>query len=339
MITKNQEEKLNEQEIDVIGEIGNISMGASATALSKLLKRKVEITTPEVKIVDMQELANSYEMPFVAVKIEYTKGLKGYNIFNIKEKDAIIITDLMMGGKGESKEEFSELHLSAMGEVMNQMVGSSATSLGKMLNTFIDISPPKPILLNYKDETNAIFKKGDKVVKIQFIMNIDEICTTSVLLLMPIDFAKILAKEITKNFDKKPEIKREKVVADNKIKEEITEKRNEENAKESIEVTKVSFNTFGADNKERKKFSSNTDFNVLMDVPLKITVELGRANKKISEILAFSEGTIIELDKIAGDTVDILINNNIIGKGEVVVVDEQYGIRITETLKKSKLKV
>ena len=188
------EAELSEAEIDAIGEIANISMGTAATTLFSLVNRKVEISTPVVSYATWDDVVTKYERPCVFIRIAYTVGLDGSNILVLKENDVKIITDLMMGGDGTNTEgELGELHLSAISEAMNQMMGSSATSLSSMLNKKIDISPPKADLIDLAGEIDESeideFLTG-KFVKISFRMEIGDLVDSEIMQLYPISFAK-----------------------------------------------------------------------------------------------------------------------------------------------------
>ena len=185
---------LTEVEKDAIGEVANISMGTSATTLYSLVNKKVNITTPVVSLATWEDLQKQKEKPCVFIQIKYTSGLDGTNILILKENDVKIITDLMMGGDGTNVEgELGELHLSAISEAMNQMMGSSATSLSQMLGNTIDISPPSASLVDLEkveaDENIADFLSGT-FVKISFRMQIDELVDSTILQLYPVNFAK-----------------------------------------------------------------------------------------------------------------------------------------------------
>ncbi|MDE6219638.1 MAG: flagellar motor switch phosphatase FliY, partial [Lachnospiraceae bacterium] len=184
---------LTDIEKDAIGEVANISMGTSATTLFSLVNRKVNITTPVVEMCTWQDVLNAYERPCVFIQIKYTVGLNGTNILVLKEHDVKVITDLMMGGDGTNVEgELSELHLSAISEAMNQMMGSSSTSLSSMLGKTIDISPPEASLvdLHSKEPRELSPFLEDRFVKISFRMQIDDLVDSTLMQLYPLDFAK-----------------------------------------------------------------------------------------------------------------------------------------------------
>ena len=185
---------LTGEQMDTIGEIANISMGNSATTLSLMVHRKVDITTPSVKLIKRSEALDDYEKTCIFVQIHYVKGLEGNNVLILKEHDVKVMTDLMMGGDGTNTAgEISDLHLSAASEAMNQMMGTSATSLSSMLGVPTDISTP---IVNRIDvESIKVFEKMfdttyDKFVKIAFRMTIGDLIDSVMVQLYPIRFAK-----------------------------------------------------------------------------------------------------------------------------------------------------
>jgi len=350
---------LTSEEKDALGEIGNISMGTSATTLFTLLNNKVNITTPKVSVETWEELSKTYEIPYVAVQVHYKEGLQGSNLLILKEDDVRIITDLMMGGTGvNNSEPVSDLHLSAIGEAMNQMIGSSSTSLSTMFNKRIDITPPKAFILHFQNFSELDqFNPNEKVVKIAFKMEIGDIIDSEIMQLLPIDFAKELVSNLFSNMGAaeepvlaekpaEPKVQKETVsipksqpkqsekqsIYNNKYDGRQADEplRNEEN--KVVNVQPVQYQTFDSEQMSAEKES----IELIMDVPLEITVELGRTKKLIKDILEFGPGTILELDKLAGEPVDILVNGKYIAKGEVVVIDESFGVRITDIISASK---
>ncbi len=352
---REEEIELTKEEIDVLGEIGNISIGTSATTLFALLGHKVLITTPKVNITTWENLAIEYPLPYVAVKVEYTKGLKGTNLLIIKEDDVKVMTSLMLNDGGESsKAELSDLHLSAISEAMNQMVGSSATSMSYMFQKRIEISPPKSFIIKFdSSKTYDDFKTFDKLVKISFKMVVEGFIDSEIMQLLPIDFAKELVNNLYEI--SKIESNMESVNNTNNIKEDVHNNKTHnskshstnqtetnrntveketpiQNNSEPVNVQPINFPLFDEENKVLEKH----DITFIMDIPLEVTVELGKTQKLIKEILGFGYGTIIELDKLAGDPVDILVNGKKIAKGEVVVIDDNFGVRITDIVQPSK---
>lgn len=377
----NDEELLTEVERDAIGEVANISMGSSATTLYSLVNRKVNITTPVVTLARWENVINDYTRPCVFIQIHYTNGLDGNNILILKERDVKIITDLMMGGDGTNIDgELGELHLSAISEAMNQMMGSSATSLSSMLGRMIDISPPESSLIDITDfqspEDISPFLAGT-FVKIAFSMQIEDLVDSTIMQLYPVDFAKSLYSkfidisaggESTPKTESAPEPQVAPQAAPQAAPPMTEMPRQDMGAMpqgmgmpqmdmsqmgmpmmnmQSMGMPMMNMQPMGMPqsgvNVQPAQFQSfSTDYSsipgaenigLIRDVPLEVTVELGRTQKRISDILDFAPGTIIELDKIAGEPVDVLVNGKLVAKGEVVVIEESFGVRVTDIIK------
>lgn len=349
-LTKTGGDELNitQEEIDALGEIGNISMGTSATTLYSLLRNKVVITTPRVCVTTIKELKDTYPIPFISVEVSYTEGLHGSNLMVIKEEDAKIIADLMMGGDGTNIDaELDDIRMSAVGEAMNQMMGSAATSLSTMLKKEINISPPRLNKINLAtDSLEAHFGEDEEIVKVSFRMEVGDILKSEIMQLLPVDFAKSLVQDLyslslpEETPSKSQEVKQETIVqqpiheetqpkvAMGHAQETMSSSVSTSSSEPQVTVSPVQFPTFDSEPVSSQSYS----LDLIMDVPLEITVELGRTVKTIKEILDFAPGTILELDKIAGEPVDILVNGKFIAKGEVVVIDENFGVRITEII-------
>lgn len=374
---ENPENTLTEQEKDAIGEISNISMGTAATTLFSLVNRKVEISTPVVAFANWSDICDAYEKPCVFIRIAYTVGLDGSNILVLKEHDVKVITDLMMGGDGTNTDgELGELHLSAICEAMNQMMGSAATSLSSMLNKTIDISPPHADLIdlqeNVDEGTIDEFLKNP-FVKISFKMEIGDLVNSTIMQLYPISFAKEMCASITQNMEQdaaanasvtpQPEVKPEPQPTPQPAPQQTMQSQpmmdqgmmgqamqgqpmmgqpvqgqpmmgqpmmSQPMMGQPVNVQPAQFQPFMGD---LSAAFQKENIDLIMDVPLEVTVELGRTSKSIQEILDFAPGTIIELNKIAGEPIDVLVNGKYVAKGEVVVIEESFGVRITEIIK------
>lgn len=349
--------ELTDIEKDAIGEIANISMGTSATTLYSLVNKKVNITTPVVSMAKWENLMEDYEKPCVFIQIKYTSGLDGANILILREHDVKVITDLMMGGDGTNTDgELTELHLSAISEAMNQMMGSSATSLSSMLGRMIDISPPEASLLNLVEQKKpsdiAPFLEGT-FVKIEFRMQIEDLVDSTIMQLYPVDFARSLYQMFIGNQEmESPASEPVKAPAPEPApyippKVEPTPapqpmgygmpqmgmpqmgmpQMNMQQPQQNLNIQPAQFQSF---NQSYAAMPTQENIGLIMDVPLEVTVELGRTKKSIAEILDFAPGTIIELNKIAGEPIDVLVNGKFVAKGEVVVIEESFGIRVTE---------
>ncbi len=391
---------LTESEKDAVGEISNISMGTAATTLSSLLSQKVNITTPKVEVATWDDLSREYDRPCVMMQISYKEGLAGNNVLILKENDVKIITDLMMGGTGTANpdEPLSELHLSAIGEAMNQMMGSAATSMSSMFNRKIDISPPVANLVetyNELDEGMPVFL-NKPFVKVAFKMQIGDLIDSEIMQLYPKEFAQELlnmfmpSSDDSSNSQPQPEPQpasqapvQQPAPQAQSVQQPAPQAQpvqqpdmNMQQAgmmgqavpqqgmamqqgmpmqgmpygygmpmqgmmgqpmpmqgyaqPQDVNVAPAAFQPFATD---VNPILQKENIELIKDVPLEVTVELGRTTKSIKDILEFAPGTIVELNKIAGESVDVLVNGKYVAKGEVVVIEESFGVRITEIIK------
>ncbi len=379
------EDYLSDLEKDALGEIGNISFGTSATALSTLLNQKVEITTPEVSLIFKSMLSDEFPHPNVAIQVYYTQGFTGSNLLVIKQSDAAIIADLMLGGDGINPAEMlGEIQLSAVQEAMNQMMGSSATSMSTIFNKRVDISPPSVELLDLiHGEGTETLPEDDKLVKVSFRLKIGTLVDSYIMQLLPLDFAKSLVNELLNPTPAPQEmtemIQNEAVqtaepeqIQHQQVQIEDNQQQlgfNQDRVHQSSPITQTSdpIQSFYSENKVNQptepqhfgsSFQQGTVTNVqpavfsnfepiqlqqseaknlemLLDIPLQVTVQLGKTKRTVKEILELSSGSIIELDKLAGEPVDIHINDRLIAQGEVVVIDENFGVRVTDIISQS----
>lgn len=377
---------LTESEKDAVGEISNISMGTAATTLSSLLSQKVNITTPKVEVATWDDLSREYDRPCVMLQISYKEGLDGNNVLILKENDVKIITDLMMGGTGTANpdEPLSELHLSAIGEAMNQMMGSAATSMSSMFNRKIDISPPVANLVetyNELDEGMPVFL-NKPFVKVAFKMQIGDLIDSEIMQLYPKEFAQELlnmfmpSSDDSSNSQPQTEPQLTSQAPQAPVQQPAPQAQPVQQPDMNIQqagmmgqampqqgmamqqgmpygygmpmqgmmgqpmqgyaqphdvnVAPAAFQPFATD---VNPISQKENIELIKDVPLEVTVELGRTTKSIKDILEFAPGTIVELNKIAGESVDVLVNGKYVAKGEVVVIEESFGVRITEIIK------
>ncbi|WP_435163212.1 flagellar motor switch phosphatase FliY [Paenibacillus glycanilyticus] len=368
---------LSSIEQDALGEIGNITFGSAATALSTLLGKKVDITTPQVTFIKREDLANEFPKPHVAVSVQYVDGFQGINSLVIKTKDAQVIADLMLGGEGDvTLQELNEIHISAVQEAMNQMMGSSATSMSTIFNRFVNISPPGIDILDV-DSGGGMgqLPPEDVFIKISFRLTIGDLIDSTIMQLLPVPFAKqmvaILMGDVEEEIAATPApapaptpapaaavtpapapapqpayqdpYQQAPAAAASQYNQPYNPYQQSaafdipmqpmgpqtygHAASRNVNVQPVQFANF---NQAPYVQADETNLNLLLDIPLKVTVELGRTQKQIKDILELSQGSIIELDKLAGEPVDILVNNKLIAKGEVVVIDENFGVRVTD---------
>ncbi|MDM5332734.1 flagellar motor switch phosphatase FliY [Ureibacillus composti] len=397
-VTINIDDYLNLMEQSALGEIGNISFGSSATALSTLLNQKVEITTPVVSMINRNKLEEEFPHPYVAIKVEYTAGINGMNLLVIKQSDASIIADIMLGGDGlHPNMDLGEIQLSAVQEAMNQMMGSAATSMSTVFNKKVDISPPSIDLLNIlQDKGRDYIPDEDLLIKVSFRLKIGELIDSNIMQLLPLKFAHGIAKtllgeeEVTNVEQPMQNVVPEVVPQTSQVQQPVYEPSIEQSSyanpmaqqpltpqappmvqqqmvqqpmyqqpptyqqqaattyqeppvhampyyqappqqiqQPPVNVQQAQFTSFEQANITP---AEARNLNMLLDIPLQVTVELGRTKHSVKDILQLASGSIIELDKLAGEPVDILVNSRLIAKGEVVVIEENFGVRITDII-------
>ncbi|KIY21547.1 MULTISPECIES: flagellar motor switch phosphatase FliY [Mesobacillus] len=378
-------------ERDALGEIGNISFGSSATALSTLLNQKVEINTPTVTVVHKSKLEDEFPDPYVAVQVHYTEGFIGSNMLVIQQSDAAIIADLMLGGDGlNPRELLDEIQLSAVQEAMNQMMGSAATSMSTVFSKRVDISPPIINLLNVAEgEGTDSIPEDDFLVKVSFFLKIGKLIDSNIMQLLPVSFAKSLVDELLNPGGTKA-VQHEETVLPTPLASQAPIQQNNsfEQGQQQNPIHQQGFQQPQYQPQEQmyyqpqaqqnmpqgfgyhpqpmpqgpQHFGSNVmtgsqptvqpavfssfenvqgqhaetkNLTMLLDIPLQVTVELGRTKRSVRDILELGSGSIIELDKLAGEPVDILVNNRLIAQGEVVVIDENFGVRVSDIISQS----
>jgi len=372
------EKLLNPEEKDILGEVGNISMGTSATTLFALLGQKVSITTPKVSAVKWTDVSKHYDRPCVGVRVNYTQGVQGTNVLLLKHHDAKVITSLMMGWGGivEGDDEINDMDLSATSEAMNQMIGSAATSLSSLIKDAIDIDTPNAFVVDFAthEMLEDLGFEEEYAVCVQFRMEIGTLIDSHIMQLMPIGFARHLV-EVMRSYilpglmaaqeAEEAAQQQQQMLASStgftpqagmlanqpqgqlqpQVQPQAQPQAQPQPAQPiqtqqyvppqqphyvppPVDARSVQFQNFDLNDMMQQK--ENID--IIMDVPLEVTVELGRTSKKIKEILEFSPGSVIELNKLAGEPIDILVNGKFVAKGEVVVIDENFGIRVTNII-------
>ncbi|WP_196244898.1 flagellar motor switch phosphatase FliY [Clostridium beijerinckii] len=333
---------------DLLGEIGNISMGSASTALYQLINQQVNITTPVVSVTTLKEIKEGFETPNIVLDIEYIAGIIGRNILIIKTLDGLVISNLMMGGDGNVTEahDLSEIEISAVSEAMNQMIGSAATSMATMFGRKVDISPPSAkIVVDGSIPISDAIPEDQPIVRVSFRMTIGDIVDSNIMQIFPIETAKNIVAIMTGE-DKEKEVAASEPSKGNKkdtiVNKEISEQPNavqqqpqyqpeqqtqyeQPRMQQPVEVHAAAFEPLVPQN----SVPPIKNIDLILDVPLDISVVLGRTKKSIQDILNLGTGSLIELDKLAEEPVEILVNGKQIALGEVVVVDENFGIRIT----------
>ena len=452
-------------ELDAIGEIMNISLGSSATAVSNMLDHRVDITTPTVAVVPVSEFSLGELEPAIGVEIKYVSGLEGSNLMLLKRNDVKVIVDILMGTEIPEEEfELNDLTISAVCEVMNQMMGAASTALSNFLGRCVNISTPQSFTLDNLEE----FKKehfqynSDLLVAVHFMLGIEGMLQSEFVNVMSIDLARELIagfgldlsdEEAEEEPEPEPEPEQPTASSGGKMSQEEIEKlmgnmgasapepapasSGGKMSQEEIEklmgnmgasapepapassggkmsqeeIEKLMGNMSGASptpppaapvmqppavdmsgmayvmpqmmqmmqmmqqqmqqmqlqmqqqtavqqtqaQPETKKIGSKPlqtqnlgtavqlgkeqeqNLEMIMSVPLEVSVEIGRTRRKVEEILTFSKGSLVVLDKLAGDQVDLFVNGLCVAKGDVVVIDDNFGVRITEVIRQPQL--
>lgn len=408
----------SEMEIDALGEMMNISLGASATAMSTLLGSTVHITTPKVKILTRDQFEFKKLEPAVGVEIAYVEGLEGSNIMMFSRNDVRIIVGTLLGEELSDDEfELDEINRSAICEVMNQMMGASATALSEFLKFTVNISTPVSFEITDEESfKNKYFPEATPMVVISFILEIEGKLKSEFLNIMPEKLAKRLLEPFEISLEEAAEVQTENKESGSKAAEETAEKvieeaaekektqpdpepastpqpapapqpvptpqpapasqpvytqmpagmaagistdmnpailqllnqmqqsqvqmmqlmqdmekREQEGKKESREPALIRpANAPGLESSGSENGEENANQEMLMKVPLEISVEIGRTKKLVKDILEFTQGSLVVLDKMAGEQADLYVNGQCVARGDIVVVEDNFGIRITD---------
>jgi flagellar motor switch protein FliN/FliY len=368
MTNDNDMYKLTEMETDVIGEVMNISMGAAATAMSTILDKKVNITTPRIETMPVKEFEFTYLEPVIGVLIKYVEGIDGTNILLLREDDLKKILGHLLSMDPSEMLEFDEISISAISEIMNQMMGSSASALASFLGQVVNISPPE--ILDTTEDVKKIFSlTGESLVSIKFSLVIDGLIESEFISAMD----PPLAKEIVRKSFGASEMEDEPAQAETPpAAAPIPEAPAPQQAapapapppayapppepvyaaqpayaappvyaapmadqapKPQVHATPYNYRPLGVAQTAADLGIDDNNLELIMSVPIQITVELGKTKKKIKDIAELTVGNIVELNRQAGDQVDVVANGRLIAKGDVVVVDDNYSVRITEIIK------
>ncbi|SFD80399.1 flagellar motor switch protein FliN/FliY [Lentibacillus persicus] len=329
---------LTTMEIDTLGEIGNISFGNSATTLSTLLNQKVEIAAPRVSVITKNALDDEFNTEPLVVYADYVEGLDGQNVLLMKSDVATIIADIMLGGDETAPETtLKEHHISSLQEVMNKLTETAASSMSTIYEAPVSTSSPEVTI----GQSGSIQRKKAIVnenyfVKVTYQFNIGNLIDSDIVQIIPLSFAKEMVRRLSEASSVKS--REERAVTPDKTKTEAHPRSDGDNNSPQFigdnvspksSIQQASFSDFGP---QESIQNEKRNLDMLLDIPLKVSVELGRTQRSIKDILKLSAGSIVELDKLAGEPVDILVNEKLVAKGEVVVIDENFGVRVTDII-------
>lgn len=401
---------LTTMEIDAIGEVLNISMGSAATAISTMLDKQVSITTPQVTVESLESIDCGSLEPAIIVKIMYTQGISGSNVMVFRQRDMQLILNSLMGIDDPPSDDFvfDELSMSAACEVMNQMMGASATALSEFLGRSINISTPTAIIM---DEQNTFIDAvgvppQDSIVAVLFTLNIAGVINSEFVSVLSCDLAKVIINQfMDKDKDRaaakaaaqqapaqsksvpsapqQPQAPQQQPAMPQQAQQQAMPQQpfmqqpgmppqtpyqqmppigqqyqpypqqmqgyppmypygyqqqqppylmydpNQLGQEQPVNVKPVQFPEFSPVPTTGEPVMSG-NMNLIMNVPLSVSIEIGKTKKKIKDIMAFTQGTVIELEKQAGAPIDIVVNGQLLAHGDVVVIDDNFGVRITE---------
>lgn len=347
---KKSPDNFGEEEKDLLGEIGNICMGSAATTLSTLIKQPVSITTPKVECTTLNKLKNSFDIPNVSIEVRFCEGIDGANLLLLNVHDAVIIADLMMGGEGKKDGNgLSEIELSAVSEAMNQMIGTAATSMSSMFNKVVNITPPQSSLWHDKTEKLSNYiDEDEEVVEVAFRIIVGSLIDSQIMLLLPIKTADEIVDAMDANYKASADKANQEEEAghgrkDSQIGEPEQAKRDNQaiepshriaagtdyKAEREVSVQKARFMPL---EKEQDMDVKSRNIDLIMDVPVEVSAILGRTKKNIGQILELGTGSLIELDNNLEEPVEVLVNGKLVAKGEIVVVNENFGVRINSII-------
>jgi len=363
---------LSDEQKDVLGEIENICMGTSAAALHSLLGQKVAITMPRIEVMQWSALPAGFGGRCVGVRANYTKGLQGANLLLLKEADVKAISNLMMGGDGveDTQDAVDDTDLSAIAEAVGQMMGSASASLSKLMQRQVEVEKPLAFASDMAaDVADCAAFVGQTVVRVSFRIEVGTLVDSSFVQVLPYDFAVDMAdimericmegQPMLAEAGEEAALVSEAVAAVSEpiaipnpsptpmvasepaAVQEVTpvtapkpmvQEAPRQTAPQSAKATPAQFRSFGSSGGAQER----DNIGMIMDVPLEVTAELGRSSKTIKEILSLTPGSILELDRMAGEPVDIMVNGKFIAKGEVVVIEESFAVRVTEIVQADK---
>ncbi len=424
----------NSMELDAIGELMNISLGSSATAVSNMLDHRVDITTPTVEVVTVENFSLGDLEPAIGIEIKYVSGLEGSNIMLLKRGDVKVIVDILMGCETPDEEfELNELTVSAVCEVMNQMMGAASTALSDFLGYSVNISTPQSFALDdletFKKEH---FPPSDgNLVVVRFMLGIENVLKSEFVNVMSVELARDLLAGFEMNFGSPTEeapapapepapapapqpapaasgggatlsqeeierlmgggaasapapaptpqpapaasgggatlsqeeierlmgggaaaqqpvqqpvmqqpvmqqpVMQQPVMQQPAMQQPVMQQPMMQQEPRLITARQAQLPALDVEDRLGKEQADNLE--MIMSVPLEISVEIGRTRRKVEDILSFTKGSLVVLDKLAGDQVDLFVNGLCVAKGDVVVIDDNFGVRITEVLKHGEL--
>jgi flagellar motor switch protein FliN/FliY len=301
--------------LDLLGEVSNIGMGSAATALSQLVRRRVQITSPRAESLSWSAVDRSAFLGHVGVGVTTAGPVESRSFLLMREEDVRVLVDLMMGGDGTGSRPLDrELLLSGAGEAMNQMMGSATTALAEFLGATVTISPPEVLVLDHEEAVEALRPAGEEVVRVTFRLVVEGLLESTFYQLYDAAVLPVLVELGTRAARR---------VAGSPPPPPPPPPPADAPAARPVEFEPL---------EPRTVPHPGRNLDLLLDVPLQVTVELGRTRMRIRDVLSLGLGAVIELERAAGEPVDLYVNDRLFARGEVVVIEENFGVRVTEIL-------
>ncbi len=305
---------LSPVEKDSLTELFNSTMQSVVPSLAGYLGRDIVISNAVIEIKSSDSIRSDFKKKYVQLPIDYSGGFNGKNLIIFNFGDAEVISSLMMGDdSGARPAELTEAHQSTIQEFVNQMLSSVATGFSNKFGRSINTS--QPVLSIIQKSSELQLPPGRDLVKITYNINIENLINSKFYHIMDLQLATDLAK-----------IKGGSSGSGQQQAMQSHSYDAVESSGQQVGINPVKFPPLG----ESVPYGAGSNISLLMDVPMTLTVELGRTRQLVRDILGLGEGSIIELDKLAGEPVDLLVNGKLIAKGEVVVIDENFGVRVTD---------
>ena len=305
-------------------------MSAAAGVLATLLARPVRIATPTVELLSDAALRAQFDAPSAVVEVAYTDGLEGSSILVLAIPDAAVVADLMTGGEGTASDALTDVQSSAVAEAMNQMMGGAAGAISEMTGRSVQIAAPGVDIIDLA-EGGAPGMSGPTtlLVRASFPLVVEGLLDTTIMQIMPVGFARLLLHRVASRPAATP-------TPSGPVGDAATDSDEEPHLRAIPGATPVARPVTFPTLEDASEAPGAGDIALLLDVPLQVTVELGRTQLRIRNVLELVPGSIVELDKLAGEPVDVLVNGKQIARGEVVVLDEEFGVRITDVASQAK---
>lgn len=321
-----EEPALSADEADTLAEIGNIFMGSAATALSELLAKQVKITTPRVSMSTLRQIQEQFPEPCVVVTVEYLQGLAGDNLLIISRRDAAVIAALMMGEEADSPADLDEIRISAVSEAMNQMAGAACTALAEIFYRHIEISPPQTECRTLGEDAGAEKNLDEMLVKLSFRLRVNGLIDSEIVQLIPFVFAREMVSGLLEAMGSEEQPSSQPVFASfpELLAEPLPAALDCEPVLATTSLPYRRQDAVGASCQE-----GTVQLDLIRDIPVLVTGLLGRRTVKLKELMAVTAGSVLELESTADVPVDILANGKLVARGEVVVYNNRFGIKIT----------